>query len=504
MSFIRKIKKNGNIYLAEVENVWIDGKCIQKHIKYLGKEVDGRKVISVSLDDLKIKEVKIYGPMLALNEIAKQINLESHLGEYSKEILSMVYAHCLDYKSLNKMTDWYKRTDLNFLLNLENLTEKKLLNAIDSIDTMDLGHLQCNIFNSMKKTYNLKPNGVVYDVTNTYFRGTKCLLGAKGKSKENKRNNLLIQVGLAVTQDEGLPILHRTFKGNTNDSKTLHAMLDDLKKINIKNGLVLYDRGVSSRANIIDVSNLKWDTICGLSLNNSLKKIAISASQDLINLNNRTVLNDSIFYSKKYDYNFEGVRGYILVCLNEKKSREIRERRFEKVLEAQVLFKKGKDIDTIYKKYFSKKGEINLLKLNSDGVLDGYSILFSTKDIPSSEMIKMYFDKDIVERAFKTLKGVVGLRPIRHWLENRVVAHVFICYLSYLLLSILNMKMASLKMSSSEALFELEGMYKIYLKDEKKDFEFSRAVTLSKKQKNILNCIDRKILKNLTDFIPSV
>ncbi len=504
MSFIRRIKKNGNIYLAEVENVWVDGKCKQKHLRYIGKEVDGRKIISVSLDDLKIKEVKIYGPMLALNEIAKQIDLESHLGEYSKEILSMVYAHCLDYKSLNKMTDWYKRTDLNYLLKLENLTEKRLLNAVDSIDEMNLGNLQCNIFESVKKSYNIKPKGVVYDVTNTYFRGTKCLLGAKGKSKENRRNNLLIQVGLVVTQDEGLPVLHRTFKGNTNDSKTFHAMLDDLKKINIKNGLVVYDRGVSSGANIIDISNLKWDTICGLSLNNSLKKIAISASHDLISLNNRTVLNDSIFYSKKYDYSFEGVSGYILVCLNEKKAREIRERRFEKILEAQILFNKKKDVDSIYKKYFTKKGEVNLQMINNDGILDGYSILFSTKDIPNSQMLKMYFDKDIVERAFKTLKGVVGLRPIRHWLENRVVSHVFICYISYLLLSILNMKMSSLKISSAEALFELEGMYKIYLKDEKKDFEFSRAVTLSKKQKNILNCIDKKILKNMTDFIPSV
>ena len=37
MSFIKKIKKNGRIYLAEVENKWIDGKSVQKHIRYVGK-----------------------------------------------------------------------------------------------------------------------------------------------------------------------------------------------------------------------------------------------------------------------------------------------------------------------------------------------------------------------------------------------------------------------------------------------------------------------------------
>ena len=53
MSFTRKIKKNGKTYLAEVESKWIDGKCVQKHIRYLGKEVEGEKIISISSKDLE-------------------------------------------------------------------------------------------------------------------------------------------------------------------------------------------------------------------------------------------------------------------------------------------------------------------------------------------------------------------------------------------------------------------------------------------------------------------
>ena len=41
MSYIRKIKKNGKIYLAETESQWINGKSVQKHIRYIGTEVDG-------------------------------------------------------------------------------------------------------------------------------------------------------------------------------------------------------------------------------------------------------------------------------------------------------------------------------------------------------------------------------------------------------------------------------------------------------------------------------
>jgi hypothetical protein len=39
MSFIRRIKRGASIYLAEVENVRVGGKVIQKHIRYVGKEV---------------------------------------------------------------------------------------------------------------------------------------------------------------------------------------------------------------------------------------------------------------------------------------------------------------------------------------------------------------------------------------------------------------------------------------------------------------------------------
>ncbi|HEY9246021.1 MAG TPA: hypothetical protein VIO11_04155 [Candidatus Methanoperedens sp.] len=38
MSFVRKIKQRGKIYYAEVENNWIDGKCVQKHIRSLGTD----------------------------------------------------------------------------------------------------------------------------------------------------------------------------------------------------------------------------------------------------------------------------------------------------------------------------------------------------------------------------------------------------------------------------------------------------------------------------------
>ena len=184
MSFIRRIKRKGRVYLAEVENQWVEGKCVQRHLRYLGREADGKTVLSTSLSDVEVEQVKLYGPLLVLNHLAEEIQLAEHLGVYSQEILSMVYAHCLDYRSLNHMPSWFERTDLNFLLHLEGLTEKRLLSALDSLESLDADTWQRQLFERICRRYRLQPTGVIYDVTNTYLYGRHCSLAKLGHDKE--------------------------------------------------------------------------------------------------------------------------------------------------------------------------------------------------------------------------------------------------------------------------------------------------------------------------------
>src|SRR3990167_8438760 len=94
----------------------------------------------------------------------------------------------------------------------------------------------------------------------------------------------------------------------------------------------------------------------------------------------------------------------------------------------------------------------------------------------------------------KGLKGIVKVQPVRHWLYNRVIAHVFICCLAYLLLSLLKIHLKKIDISPIEALNELATMYKVYMRDTKKGFEVSRVVTLTRKQENILKAVDKKML----------
>ena len=199
----------------------VDGKIIQKHIKYIGREADKKVILSSSISNISIEKVKIYSPLLVLNHICDEISLSNILGKYGNEILSLVFAHCVDYKSVNQMPNWFERTDFNMLLDIKNLTENSLLKALDSIEEIGIDKLQKEIFKKVKTIYNLETKGIIYDVTNTYLYGKKCPFGKFGKDKEGVKGRPLIQIGLGVTKTDGVPIFHKTFNGNISDSRTL-------------------------------------------------------------------------------------------------------------------------------------------------------------------------------------------------------------------------------------------------------------------------------------------
>lgn len=500
MAFIRKIRKNGAIYLAEVENKRVNGKVVQKHIRYVGKEVDGQTILSSSISDVAVDKVKLYGPLIALNHIAEELNLHNLLGDFSSEILSLVFAHCIDYKSVNEMSRWFERTDLNFILNLENVTEDRLLKSLDSLEQLDRDDLQRQIFSIAKKKFKLKTKGLVYDVTNTYFYGKKCLLAKQGKSKERIKGRPLIQIGLGVTKDHGVPVFHQIHNGNIHDSRIFQDAVTELQSQGFEESIAVYDRGISSSKNTNDLQKLDWKVLCGLSLNQNLKRKLddLIKDEDLLQYENRVKLKSTIFYATEEDYCMGETSGRLIFCFNEQIRKNLRESRYDEIDYARELLGKKKTIKQSMDKFFDSTGTLNNDELKEAELYDGYSCLFTNCEADSiEEIIKMYFEKDVVEKAFRSIKGVIKVRPVRHWLYNRVIAHVFICYLAYLILSILKIKLEKKKIniSPTEALKELDSLYKVYLRDPEKGFKVARVVAMSKNQEKIMKAVDKNLLK---------
>ena len=497
MSFIRRIKRKGRVYLAEVENKWVDGKVVQRHIRYVGREADGKTLLAASLSEVEVEQVKLYGPLLVLHHLAKRIGLPEQLGPYSQEILSLVYAHCLDYRSLNHMPQWFERTDLNFLLDLEGLTEKRLVGALDCLEGLDGETWQRQMFHSLCRHYRLRPTGVIYDVTNTYLYGRRCPLGKLGHDKEAIKGRPLIQIGLAVTQKEGFPLFHKVFDGNVHDSRTLRDLVNQFGHYRLGPGLFIYDRGIVSKRNVKDIKDLHWDTLCGVPLNPALKKFwrPWANPQRLMQFPNRVRVGSSIFYARLRPYQIDRVHGQLALCFNEQRQRDTRESRRDEIVYAQKLLAEGKAIKPGLRPFFATRDHLRQDKLAVAEEFDGYSCIFCTRPFPLEELLPLYFNKDLIEKAFRSLKGIIHLRPVRHWLAERVRAHVFLCYLAYLLLSLLRYHLRNTEFTADRALNELGTMYKVYLRDAQHRFRLSRTVTLTKNQELILKAIDKSLLK---------
>jgi transposase len=493
---VRKIKRAGKVYLAEVENVRIQGKVVQRHLRYVGKEADGKQILSASISNVKIDQVKIFGPLLVLHHLAKDLGLSERLGDFGDEILSMVFAHCVDYESVNQMPGWFERTDLNMLLDLESLTEERLLHALDSLEGEKCMELQRNIFDAVKKKYKIDSSGILYDVTNTYLYGKKCPLGRRGKDKEGVKGRPLIQIGLGVTKKEGIPVFHKVFHGNIHDARTLQDLLSTFEDVASRQGLLVFDRGITSKKNQKEIKNLHLKVLCGLPIKGTLKDIVRQrlSQQPLAEYKNRIRLGKSIFYAVRQRYSIDNVKGTLALCFNKQQRNDLKESRYDELDYAQQLLQQKKPIKPGLGKFFNDRGEVIPSKLREAEEFDGYSCIFTTDQLTCKEMVRMYFDKDLVEKAFQGLKGIIRLRPIRHWLYNRVIAHVFICYLSYLLLSLFKMKLKKLQLSPVTALRELSTLYKVYMRDPKKGFKIHRVVALNKIQEKILRSVNKKLL----------
>ena len=494
MTFIRRIKCKDRIYLAEVENKRINGKVVQRHIRYIGREADGKTLLAASISDVEVEQIKLYGPLLVLNHLAKEIKLADQLGPYGQEILSLVYAHCLDSRSLNHMPSWFERTDLNFLLELEGLTERRLVGALESLEALD-ETWQRQLFETVYRQYRIRPSGVIYDVTNTYLYGRHCSLAKLGHDKEGVKGRPLIQIGLGVTQQEGFPLFHKVFDGNVHDARTLQDMVTLFRSYHLKSGLFIYDRGITSGRNLKDIKRLHWNTLCGVPLSDALKKFwrPWADPQKLMQLRNRHRVGQNIFYAQRRSYQIDGVRGRLLLCLNERRQREARESRRDEILYAEKLLAQGWSIKSGLERFFDSEGCLLAAKLTAAEEFDGYSCIFCTGPLSPGQMLSLYFDKDIVEKAFRSLKGITQLRPIRSWLAEHVRGHVFVCYLAYLLLSVLQYRLRETEFTAESALLELETMYKVYLRDAQKGFQLSRVVNLTKKQELILKTIDKML-----------
>lgn len=460
MSFIRKIKKKSGTYLAEVENYREYGKVKQRVLKYIGIEVEGKVHRSVRTSDVNITEVKEYLNFHAVHSVACELGLDTLFGEHSNYILLMVYSHLVEKLSINKMKDWIKKTELPALLNITDIGSNTLYQVLDYLEFLNWDKVNDVIIKQWFTKYKeSKDSAIIIDVTDTYFNGSEAEW-KKRKGKDGKYDKL-VQIGLAVSGNYGFPLKHQIYEGNISNTRIMSDFISDIKMLGL--GTVVIDRGMTSIDTINEFKELEVQCIAGIRSNKKLEKDFINkTSRDEIFSKEYIVqLKNTIVYAKSYNYMY----GELIVVFNP----DIEVHQRNKLLRKENVTSK----DLAKMKYY------------------GYSFIFHSTDANAASVVKKYYEKDIVEKSFRQIKGVLSLHPIRVKLLDRVSSHVKICYISYCILSVIKYKLRKLNISPVDALEELSNAYKIYLEDTKTNFKWTKVVTLKKSQEKIMKAIDK-------------
>jgi hypothetical protein len=312
-----------------------------------------------------------------------------------------------------------------------------------------------------REIFGLKETIILYDLTNTYFEGSKkgSKIAKHAKSKD-KRNDRPV-ITLALTLDaQGFPKQSKVYEGNISEPGTLETMLDELS--NIVDGFnpqktIVIDAGIATQDNL-EIIKRKQFKYLAVSRKKSYGDDFWQGSQEQeIKLSDKkTRLRVKLVTTKKESY---------LLChseAKEAKEKAILERRLKKFEEGLNGMNKGLKKKRTHKKYDQIIERIGRLKekygvgslydievkqekgvatkiifnKNPNGKakekrVGEYVIRTNRLDLKGEEISKIHRTLTTIEDSFRSMKSELGLRPNYHKRDDTGTAHIFITVIAY-------------------------------------------------------------------------
>jgi hypothetical protein len=339
-------------------------------------------------------------------------------------------------------------TTLAAELGVEGATEDELYGALDRLRAR-----QPAIERALARRHVGEGSLVLLDVTSTWVEGRCCPLAAHGYSRDHRADRAQVVFGL-LTDAEGCPVAVEAFSGNTADPATLETQLAKVRdSFGLTEVVLVGDRGLLTSARIARlrgiggigwVSALRSPAIKGLVEEGSLQ-LSLFDERDLVEIASP---------------DFPGER--LVVCRNPVLAAE-RARKREELLAATetdlariaasvargrlrdaaaigVRVGRVKDRHRMAKHFDLVIAEGSFAFHRRDGAiaaeaaLDGLYVIRTSvppERLDAPGVVLTYKRLSAVERDFRMLKtSDLEVRPIRHWREDRVRGHLFLCLLA--------------------------------------------------------------------------
>ena len=401
-----------------------------------------------------------HGHVAAVLATLRQIGLEGMIASRPSAqrslIVAMIVARVIEPQSklatARALKEQTATSSLGLELGIELESERRLYEAMDWLVAR-----QARIENKLAKKHLREGSLILYDVSSSFYTGTHCPLADFGHNRDGKNGYPQIVYGL-LCNAQGCPVAVEVFEGNTSDPTTLATQVEKIRqRFRIDRVVLVGDRGMITSKRIDEtlrgIQGLDW--ISALR-SGSIKKLVEQGTIELSLFDERDLL-------EVHSPDYPGER--LVVCRNpfladerKRKRKELLEAT-EKKLAAVVaatqrdkrrLKGKGKigvRIGKVINRY--KVGKHFILEINeesfayrrneqkiaAEAALDGLYVIrtsVSQEILAPESTVRAYKDLSKIERAFRSLKTVdLKIRPIYHWLEDRVRAHVFLCMLAY-------------------------------------------------------------------------
>ncbi|MCA1697784.1 MAG: IS1634 family transposase [Actinobacteria bacterium] len=423
-------------------------------IEAVRKMLAGR--VLVDLDErFEIRRSLPHGHVAAVLGVLRRRDLERLLSrERCRErdlVVAMICQLLIAPGSKLSLTRRFAQTTLGDELELGEVKEAELLDAMDWLLAR-----QERIERALARRHLTDGGFVLYDLSSSYFEGHRCPLAALGHSRDGRKGTLQVNWGL-VCSPEGRPVSVQVHAGNTADPKTLPAVLETVsERFGIERVIFVGDRAMITDAHAAKLKQL------GAGFVSALKTAQIRALLGSGEL--QLSLFDETNLAEISSVEFPGER--LVVCRNPQLAAE-RSRKREELLTATErelervkamvegprgrlrhadAGKIGERVGRVSNKYkVAKHFELRIEdgafsyerkheQIAAEAALDGIYALRTTcpkDELTSQAVVRVYKQLKMAERAYRTMKDALDVRPIRHHLEERVRAHFFLCLLAY-------------------------------------------------------------------------